>query len=200
ARTGRSARGGEAIERRHLCGRVLRRAPVGVARRSGDCDGRSTPSDQVQHGTDGYAAADPERVPQPVHPCVHAVKCRARRVSHAGRARETSRPYSPVASGLHRRRTGIAMIRRLAAAGCAVVVLMGFDSASYAGEITPRTAQLLQSWARAAQIHVPGRGDEAVATIERLTYQDRVEMNAGLELFLFALEARGVSVPRGNKA
>jgi tetratricopeptide (TPR) repeat protein len=65
--------------------------------------------------------------------------------------------------------------------------------------ITPATAQLIGAWVQAVHKHVPGSPDESVAVVRRLTYQDRVEMNAGIDLFFDALEQRKVNTG-GNKA
>jgi len=65
--------------------------------------------------------------------------------------------------------------------------------------ITPATAQLIGAWIQAVHKHVPGSPDESVAVIRRLTYQDRVEMNAGIDLFFAALEQRRVNTG-GSKA
>lgn len=81
----------------------------------------------------------------------------------------------------------------------ALVVLAGPSDPACAESITPVTVELIGAWVQAVHTHVPGSPDESVAVVSRLTYQDRVEMNAGIELFFAALEQRKVNTG-GNKA
>lgn len=68
-----------------------------------------------------------------------------------------------------------------AAAGCALLLSMHVQAAD---QITGATVIALQRWVDAVRAHVPGSPDAAVATVCKLTYQDRVEMDSGIGLFL----------------
>ena len=93
------------------------------------------------------------------------------------------------------------MTSRVALVAAAVAFAAGSSDVVYAGDsITLKTAQALETWVDAVRMHVPGHPDAAVAAIARLTYENRVDLNAGLDVFFAALETRKVAIPRGNKA
>lgn len=79
---------------------------------------------------------------------------------------------------------------------CAYVTLTPVRAAD---TITDATATVIQRWANAVATHVGGLPDQAVATVCRMSYRDRVDMNAGIDLFFTALS--GSEVPsKENRA
>jgi tetratricopeptide (TPR) repeat protein len=71
------------------------------------------------------------------------------------------------------------------AVACAAVAITHVTAAD---AINDATAAVIQQWADAVEVHVAGNPDEAVATVCRMSYRDRVDMNAGIDLFLMALQ------------
>jgi len=65
--------------------------------------------------------------------------------------------------------------------------------------ITPVTVQIIGAWVQAVHKHVPGTPDEPVAAVRRLTYQNRVDMNSGIDFFFLVLRGLPVST-KGNRA
>jgi tetratricopeptide (TPR) repeat protein len=65
--------------------------------------------------------------------------------------------------------------------------------------ITPVTVQVIEAWVKAVHEHVPGTPDESVAMVRRLTFQNRVDMNSGIDFFFIVLHALPVST-KGNPA
>lgn len=94
------------------------------------------------------------------------------------------------------------MKRRVRTAGVAVLLTLVpcLQRPIAAAEgITPVTVQVIDLWVQAVHKHVPGTPDESVAAERRLTYQNRVDMNAGIEFFFLALRGLPVSA-KGNRA
>ena len=58
-------------------------------------------------------------------------------------------------------------------------------------EITQATVLAIQKWVTAVQDHVPGQRDASVEMASALTFDDRVQMNAGRGFFLSFLEGKG---------
>jgi tetratricopeptide (TPR) repeat protein len=85
----------------------------------------------------------------------------------------------------------------------ALLLVAGSGDPTYTSErvegITVKTTQVLSAWVEAVHNHVPGHADEAVATIRHLTYENRVDMNAGIELFFAVLGQRKYDTG-GNRA
>jgi tetratricopeptide (TPR) repeat protein len=83
-------------------------------------------------------------------------------------------------------------VRTLGPGVCVVVLLtlvpnVDERSAAAADGITLATVQVIQAWVEAVHKHVPGTPDESIAAVSGLTYRNRVDMNAGMDLFLHAL-------------
>lgn len=53
--------------------------------------------------------------------------------------------------------------------------------------ITGETLRAIDAWVQAVRSHAPGQDDHALKHIASLTYDDRVQLDAGMELFLNAL-------------
>jgi tetratricopeptide (TPR) repeat protein len=68
---------------------------------------------------------------------------------------------------------------------------MAITHVTAADLITDATAAVIQKWVNAVAVHVPGLPDQAVATVCRMSYRDRVDMNAGIDLFFMALAGGG---------
>jgi tetratricopeptide (TPR) repeat protein len=71
--------------------------------------------------------------------------------------------------------------------------------ASGPDQITGATAMAVRSWVAAVRSHAPGRRDAAAGQISALTFDQRVELNPGVLLFLNALQGQRVvtnSVPQ----
>jgi tetratricopeptide (TPR) repeat protein len=83
---------------------------------------------------------------------------------------------------------------KLAAIGATVIACasVAITHVTAADPITDATAAVIQKWANAVAEHIAGLPDEAVATVCRMSYQDRVDMNAGIDLFFMALSGREV--------
>jgi hypothetical protein len=60
-------------------------------------------------------------------------------------------------------------------------------------EITGSTAVAVAKWVAAVREHVPGRRDASLEHVASLTYQQRVELNPGMMLFLVVLQGRRVT-------
>ena len=65
--------------------------------------------------------------------------------------------------------------------------------------MTPATAAAIRSWVEAVKTHVPGRVDDPVVTVARLSYAQREELNVGMEFFLHILVG-GTYDTKGNRA
>jgi len=78
----------------------------------------------------------------------------------------------------------------LRAVGTAVVVCVSvaITHITAVDAISDATAAVIQKWANAVEVHVAGNPDEAAATVCRMSYQERVDMNAGIDLFFRALQ------------
>ncbi len=61
------------------------------------------------------------------------------------------------------------------------------------------TVVALQAWVDAVKTHTPGRVDDPVRTVAAFSYETRVDLNAGMELFLRALLGRSYNTGK-NKA
>jgi tetratricopeptide (TPR) repeat protein len=79
---------------------------------------------------------------------------------------------------------------KLRAVGTTVVacVSVAIMHVTATDDITDATAAVIQKWADAAEMHVAGHPDEAVATVCRMSYRDRVDMNAGIDVFFKVLQ------------
>ncbi|HEX6464313.1 MAG TPA: tetratricopeptide repeat protein [Vicinamibacterales bacterium] len=91
---------------------------------------------------------------------------------------------------------------KLRAIGTAVVACasVAVTHVTAADAISDATAAVIQKWANAVEVHVAGHPDEAVATVCRMSYRDRVDMNAGLDLFLTALQGAEYRSKDNNRA
>jgi len=65
--------------------------------------------------------------------------------------------------------------------------------------ITDATVRVIDTWVEAVHKHAPGRPDESVAAVSRLTYHNRADMNAGIDLFFLALGGFAYDT-KGNRA
>ena len=66
-------------------------------------------------------------------------------------------------------------------------------------KITPVTAAAIRSWVEAVKTHAPGRGDAPLVTVARLSYEQREQLNVGMEFFLHILVG-GTYDTKGNRA
>jgi tetratricopeptide (TPR) repeat protein len=62
--------------------------------------------------------------------------------------------------------------------------------ASGQGEISANNAAAVARWVAAVRSHTPGRRDAATEQISALTFSHRIELNAGMALFLTALQGK----------
>ena len=89
---------------------------------------------------------------------------------------------------------------KLRAIGAAVVACVSVAITHVtADDITDATADIIQKWANAVETHVAGRPDAAVAMVCGMSYRDRADMNAGINLFFMALP-EGNSPLKGSRA
>jgi tetratricopeptide (TPR) repeat protein len=77
-------------------------------------------------------------------------------------------------------------MRRVAAFAVLALVAMPVGAPSAAGpdDITPATVAAVRKWIGAVQHHVPGQDDDEVEMVSALTFDERRELNAGMEVFL----------------
>lgn len=75
-----------------------------------------------------------------------------------------------------------------------LVAPRGGPIAAVADEITPATVAAVERWVAAVQNHVPGRRDPELKTVSALTFEQRSELNAGMEFFLSFLRGKPVSI------
>jgi len=68
-----------------------------------------------------------------------------------------------------------------------VAMPVGAPSAAGPVDITPATVAAVERWIAAVQHHVPGQGDAEVEMVSALTFDERRELNAGMEFFLHVL-------------
>ncbi|HMC78483.1 MAG TPA: tetratricopeptide repeat protein [Vicinamibacterales bacterium] len=75
-----------------------------------------------------------------------------------------------------------------------LVVAAGADGirARGAREITAATAVATGDWVAAVRSHTPGQRDAAAVKAAAMTFDDRIDLDAGMELFLSALQGRAV--------
>ncbi len=85
-----------------------------------------------------------------------------------------------------------------AATAFAVLALIAVPRAS--DDITPTTVAAIETWVAAVEKHVPGQRDAPVEMVSALTYEQRRELDAGMECFLgFLLGKSVVSRTPGEK-
>src|SRR5262249_15838889 len=77
---------------------------------------------------------------------------------------------------------------KLAAIGATVIACasVAITPVTAAAPITDATVAMIQQWANAVAVHRAGLPDQAVATVCRMSYRDRVDLNAGIDLFFKA--------------
>jgi tetratricopeptide (TPR) repeat protein len=63
-------------------------------------------------------------------------------------------------------------------------VPLGGPIAAGADDITPATVAAVERWVTAVRKHTPGQGDAEVEMVSALTFDERRELNAGMEFFL----------------
>ena len=68
-----------------------------------------------------------------------------------------------------------------------VAMPVGAPSAAGPDDITPAAVAAVERWIAAVQHHVPGQGDAEVEMVSALTFDERRELNAGMEFFLHVL-------------
>lgn len=83
-------------------------------------------------------------------------------------------------------------MRRSLASALVLFSLCGAGAAAAAGPrpMTPATFLAVQAWVTRVTQHTPGRDDEAVAAIQAMSFDARVELNAGMALFFAALKGQ----------
>lgn len=64
-------------------------------------------------------------------------------------------------------------------------------------KITSVTVQAIDAWVQSVHAHAPGKPDASVAAVRRLRYQDRADMNVGIDLFFLVLQGFRVNT-KGN--
>ena len=57
-------------------------------------------------------------------------------------------------------------------------------------QITPATVAAIERWIAAVRNHAPGRRDPEVVMVSALTFDDRIELNAGMNFFLSFLRGK----------
>lgn len=80
-----------------------------------------------------------------------------------------------------------------------VALTIAGGSAGASDEITGATAVAVARWTAAVRSHVPGRRDASLGQIAALTFDERVELNPGMMLFLSALLGKGVVTNTDSK-
>jgi hypothetical protein len=78
------------------------------------------------------------------------------------------------------------------AAAVAVLAVVAVPRAP--DEITAGTVAAVQRWVAAIETHVPGQRDAAVLMVSTLTFDKRVELNAGMEFFLSFLQGEPMPI------
>ena len=63
-----------------------------------------------------------------------------------------------------------------------------------AGDITPATVDAVERWVKAVKNHTPGLRDPEVVMVSALTFDQRKEMDSGMEFFLTFLRGKPVSI------
>jgi tetratricopeptide (TPR) repeat protein len=63
-----------------------------------------------------------------------------------------------------------------------------------AGDITPATVDAVERWVKAVKNHTPGLRDTEVEMVSALTFDQRKEMDSGMEFFLTFLRRKPVSI------
>jgi tetratricopeptide (TPR) repeat protein len=85
---------------------------------------------------------------------------------------------------------------RIGAAAVVLIVVIALSAgdarARGAREITAATAVAVGDWVTAVRSHTPGQRDAAAIKAAAMTYDDRVDLDAGMELFLSAVQGRAV--------
>lgn len=75
-----------------------------------------------------------------------------------------------------------------------VVAPCGGPIAASADEITLATVAAVERWVAAVQNHVPGQRDPELEMVSALTFEQRRELNAGMEFFLSFLRGKPVAI------
>lgn len=85
-----------------------------------------------------------------------------------------------------------------------VALTCAFVSATVVAEqpppITDETFRAIEAWARAVRTHAPGHDDDSLKHVASLTYDDRVQLDAGIALFLDGLLGKTYNTGRNPAA
>jgi hypothetical protein len=77
--------------------------------------------------------------------------------------------------------------RRIVPVALAVAAVASAGGAQNPPPITEETVRAIDAWAQAVRAHTPGQEDAALKHVAALTYDDRVQLDAGMALFLDGL-------------
>ena len=87
----------------------------------------------------------------------------------------------------------MSIMQRAAAIAVVILWLTVVTSSSGGSPQDPVSGmRILQNWIEAVNSHTPGRSDASVVTVSALSYQERKDLNAGMNFFLTALTSKKV--------
>ena len=90
------------------------------------------------------------------------------------------------------------MRRACARAALSAFLVLGSNAPALAQRQTIASRDAIYRWTEAVNTHVPGRPDAAAAAMARMTYAERLELNAAYPLFMQVLRERSIVFTRSE--